>query len=220
MGLSRTTPPQREPLEIDDVKTHLRVDGDDENALIEFLIAGAREYAEKFTRRSFLTQTWTLTLDEFPGRHFFPWFVDGGFNRRLEYKRHHEANVIRLEYCPVQTISFIKYYDPFGNLVTMDPTAFQFANNTEIEPRIVPAPLTTWSPTQTGRLEAVQIQYVAGYGDTPDTVPQPLKNAMLLHIGTAYQNRESSIVGPNSADLPSDNRVDQMLGIYRAFSFS
>ena len=66
MGLRVTTPPADEPVSLADARAHLRVDGTDEDALIGGLIVAAREYAEGFTGRRFVTTDMELTLEQFP----------------------------------------------------------------------------------------------------------------------------------------------------------
>ena len=46
---------------------------------------------------------------------------------------------------------------------------------------------------------AYEIVYVAGYGNTSTDVPQPIKNAMLIHVGQLYETRGQC---PDSMDLP------------------
>ena len=63
MKLKLITAPASESILLATAKTHLRVDGEEENALITDLIATARQLAEKETKRAFITQTWKMYLD-------------------------------------------------------------------------------------------------------------------------------------------------------------
>lgn len=51
------TPPAVEPITLTEAKLWLKVDGDAENDLIEVLISAAREVAEHYTNRKFITTT-------------------------------------------------------------------------------------------------------------------------------------------------------------------
>ena len=66
MQLYLLTPPAAEPVEIDDVKLALRIDGDEFDLLLPGLIAAARQVAEQETRRAFIAQTWRAELDDWP----------------------------------------------------------------------------------------------------------------------------------------------------------
>src|ERR1043165_6670587 len=79
MSLSLVTPPIREPLTLQQLKDHLRVTIDDDDAYITALIPVLRSRAERQTRRALITQTWDLFLDSWPtwdgyhgGRTFEP----------------------------------------------------------------------------------------------------------------------------------------------------
>ena len=66
MSLTLIAAPILEPMTLAEAKLHLRVDGTDEDDLITALIVAARRRAEHLLTRALITQTWELTLDEFP----------------------------------------------------------------------------------------------------------------------------------------------------------
>ena len=65
--------PALEPVSLTEAKLHLRVDGNDENTLVTALIAAARQAAESYTRRAFVTQTWRYTCDRLGSAFTLPW---------------------------------------------------------------------------------------------------------------------------------------------------
>ena len=66
MQLVLLTPPAAEPVEVDDVKLALRIDGDEFDVLLPGLIAAARQVAEQETGRAFIAQAWRAELDDWP----------------------------------------------------------------------------------------------------------------------------------------------------------
>jgi len=56
MSLKQTQAPGLEPVDLEEAKNHLKVDGGDDNTLIQGLITTARQLAEKETNRAFITQ--------------------------------------------------------------------------------------------------------------------------------------------------------------------
>ena len=66
MGLQLVTPPAAEPVSLSEAKEHSRITGTDEDDLITTFIEAAREYCEEYQNRAYITQTWDLSLDEFP----------------------------------------------------------------------------------------------------------------------------------------------------------
>lgn len=63
MSLQLNTPPAEEPVTLAQAKAWLKVETDDEDALIAALIPAARARCEWHTGRAFVTQGWTLWLD-------------------------------------------------------------------------------------------------------------------------------------------------------------
>lgn len=80
------TPPQSEPLSPEEVKAHLRVETADEDALIDGLIAAARQHVELGCNRAVMPQTWEGTFPDFRS--------------------------VRLAGGNVRSIDSIAYYDP------------------------------------------------------------------------------------------------------------
>lgn len=62
MRATLTVPPTGEPLTLAEAKLHLRVDLNDDDALITALISAAREQVEFLTGQRLMTQTWDLDL--------------------------------------------------------------------------------------------------------------------------------------------------------------
>lgn len=60
------TPPASEPLSVADAKSYLRVEHEDDDAIIAALIASARHHVEALTRTGLITQTWRLVRDGWP----------------------------------------------------------------------------------------------------------------------------------------------------------
>src|SRR3954465_15272753 len=59
-------PPSAEPWSVAEVKTFLRVEHDDDDAVIAALIAAARGHVEALSRRALLVQRWRVVRDGWP----------------------------------------------------------------------------------------------------------------------------------------------------------
>jgi uncharacterized phiE125 gp8 family phage protein len=174
-------PPTTEPITLAEAKLHLRVDNDlagpppahTDDPLITALITAAREQAEAFTRRAFVTQTWEIYLDRWPQKRF-----------------------IELPFPPLQSVTGV-FYTLSGDVEA------EFADVVVNLPgrQIVLADNKSWpAGTLTGS-NPIRVRFVVGYGDAA-AVPASVKAAMLLTIGHLYANRESVIVGATVAELP------------------
>lgn len=164
MGLVIKTAPATEPVTLAEMRDHLRLTdtGLDTNVVTP-LIAAARGKAEKITDRQFVTATWTYTLDEFPSNH----------HDRV-------GNVIDIPLPPLISVSSLKYYDIDGNQQTLVADTDYVVKTNSIIGRISPEVDTSWPATQR-RLEAVAIEFVAGYG-AASAVPEAIKAAIKLYV--------------------------------------
>jgi len=184
------TAPTVEPVSSAEAKAHLRVDISTDDTYIGTLITAAREAAENYTGRAFITQTWEYYLTTFAtcGREF---------------------NEIILPKAPLQS-AIVTYTDTDGVSQTLSSALYTVDAKGE-EGRIVPAygqawPSTRWVPN------AVKITFIAGYGDAGTAVPAAIKQAILLMVGQYYEQREDLIIGTSQTEM--DNGAKALLAPY------
>lgn len=177
-GLVLVTPPAVEPVNLTEVKTHLRVDITDDDNLIAALITAAREYCEGFQNRVYITQTWRLWLDAWP-----------------------DGSEIKIPRPPLQAVVSIKYYGA-DNAEYVLPLSDYIVDTANEPGRIVLAYDKCWPSVTLRPANAVCVEFVAGYGDGAANVPQRVKQAMLLLIGHWYDTREIAAVGHVTAEVP------------------
>lgn len=170
-SLKITSEPDIEPVTVEEVKEQLRIDSDDEDALLARLISVARRHGETVLRRSFISTTWRMKLDYFP-------------------------RGITLTRAPVISVESITYLDVAGDSQTLSSGVYSL--NADDEPaRIVLAYGQSW-PSVRDILRAVTITFVAGYGTTAADVPETIRHWILLAVGQLYENREMT---PQSLDV-------------------
>lgn len=168
-GLTLTTAPAEEPVTTTEAKNRLRVSVTNDDTDLAQLIKECRAACEAVTRRQFVTATWTLTLDEFPRWDGVRW---GG---------------IRLPRPPLQSVTWVKYYDTDGVQQTLNSTLYHVS--TAGEPgRIIPVYSSSWPLTQAGRPDAVEVRFVAGYGSAASQ-PAEVKAAILELLAYRFDNR-------------------------------
>ncbi|MDA8212165.1 MAG: head-tail connector protein [Clostridia bacterium] len=174
MALKLITAPVSEPIDLTTAKSHLRVDTIDDDSLITSLIIAAREYAQGFQNRAFVTQTYELWLDAWP-----------------EY--------IQIPRPPLQSITSIKYYGTDNAEYTLAPADY-FVDSVSEPGRAVLAYGKSWPSTTLRPANGIVVTFVAGYGAVA-SVPQQVKQAMLLLIGHWNENREAAISGAISREI-------------------
>jgi len=193
MSLKLITPPATEPVDLATVKNHLRVDSADDDALITALITAAREYCEDFQNRSYITQSWEMWLDSWPDKDY-----------------------ITIPLPPLQSVSSIKYYSTDDTEYTFDVANYFVDTKSELG-RVALAYGKSWS-TETLRLRnAVVVEFTSGYGNTADTVPQTVKQAILLLVAWWYEQRETVVVGSVVNQAPF--AVNALLWLDRVLQF-
>lgn len=198
MAMRLITPAAAYPVSLDEARSHLRRDDEDDDSLITALIIAATSHLDGYSGilgRALLTQTWRLDLDRFP------------------------CGPIKLPLPPLQTVEAITYYDEGDQARSLDiDTCIIHAGPhgmVELEPGLV------W-PTISDRRNAVTVTFVAGYGDPPEgqdvsPVPAAIRHAMLLLIGHWYENREAVNIGNIVSELPL--AVNSLLAPYRIVTF-
>ena len=179
MPLQLITPASQEPVSILEARQHLRVDFDDDDALISALISVATQAAQTLTGRQFITARWKLVLDSFPGPSLMG--VPAGVPFTLP------GHAILLPKGPVQGVVTITYLDMAGVLQTMP--AANYAQDLSCEPaRITPVFGQIW-PIPLPQIGAVSVTFDAGYG-APEQVPEGIKSWIKLRVGSLYAHRE------------------------------
>jgi uncharacterized phiE125 gp8 family phage protein len=179
------TPPPREPITLEEAKLFLRLDHNEEDALIEELIQSAREQVETLCRQSLIERPQRVT--------FAP-----PFSRSLY-----------LNIAPVQSVTAMTLHLENGEdeAVPLD--------DLKINLRATPAniqkqTLGLWSWHSRPDVTAITVDVIVGYGETPEDIPMPLRQAMLLLIGQGYEHR----AGKDMPGIPM--MVDTLVMPYRS----
>lgn len=154
-----------EPVTVAEIKNHLRVTENEEDILIAGLITAARKLVEQYTRRTLVTQTHRLYLDDFPN-----------------------VDLIELPFPPLISVTSVIYQDELGNSQTLPQSLYQ-VDNRSTPGRILLSSDGAW-PSTDDCVNAVVIEYVAGYGATGAAVPSPIRLAITHLVSHWFENRE------------------------------
>lgn len=179
MNTSLVTAPAAEPVTLAEAKNHLRVDITDDDILIESLILVARNTCEGISNHKFITQTWDIFMDAFPGGDEF---------------------ILPKSLSPLISVTHIKYTDEDSNQSTFNSS--NYAVDTYSDPgRIRLTKDANWPSDELYVINAVEVRVVVGYGDDAN-IPQEYKQAILLLLGHWYENREQVTVGEVAREIP------------------
>lgn len=164
MNLTLVTPPYQEPLDVLEVKDYLRISSTDDDTYLTALIIAARKYCENYQNRAYITQIWDMSLDDWPN------------------------GIITIPKGNLQTINSVKYKNSSGIETTIANTEYVYSTK-GILGRLTPAYGKSWPSFTPYPLDAININFSAGYGSSSDKVPETVKQAMYLLISHWYENR-------------------------------
>lgn len=188
MTATLLTPPAIEPVTLSEAKSFVRIDHDDDDAVITSLIAAARAHIEAQTRRAMITQDWRIVRDAWPS--------DGR---------------IKAGPAPTQSVVGARVFDADGNATDMDPSLFVI----ERERGVLAAPAFALPPP--GRtFVGIEIDVVCGYGDDADDVPPQLRQAIRHLVAHWYDNRGVVAIGGSLSVMPLS--VNAMINSFRVMS--
>jgi uncharacterized phiE125 gp8 family phage protein len=174
----RIAGPAMLPVSLAEAKLHLRVDGDDEDMLVESLLDAAVQYLDGWSGilgRCLITQQWAVSMGAWP------------------------ICPLRLPFPGIRAVT-VAYADPAGADQSVDAALFQTYD--DARGTIISFRSGFDAPSlQDERADAATISFTAGYGDGPADIPAPLRAAILLLVGHWYQNRELA-ADANIGELP------------------
>lgn len=153
-----------EPVNLSEAKAWLKVEHNEEDALILDLIRSAREVAEHDTGLALLTQTINQYHDAWPC-----------------------DRIIYLEVSPLATVTSVKYRDSAGTYQTFSSSNYTVDAISQ-PPRIVLNVSASW-PTYGSFPNAIQIIYTAGVDIAADVLAR-VRQSILMTVAFLYQNRE------------------------------
>jgi uncharacterized phiE125 gp8 family phage protein len=178
MNLILLSGPLVEPVSLDEAKAWLRLDSNDEDALLSALIVSARLTLEAYTRRFYVTQSWRMTLDVWPSATL-------------------RRKTLSVPLAPMQSVAAIRLYDAEDVAQILDADAYRAPAARERGRIVFREP-----PAQPGRAaDGVEIDIVAGYGDAASETPEPLRRAILALVAHWHENRGDD--GEAASRLPA-----------------
>lgn len=157
------TPATDLSVSVEEMKRHLRVGHDEDDAQIESYTRAAEAYLDAPTGRLGIVlseRTLEMPLDGFPGGE------------------------IRLPVGPVQSVTSISYVDEAGAQQTVSADSYVVDASDEQSGWIIPAADYAW-PEAMSMANAVRIQWVAGAD-----CPEPIRHFIKLVVGRWYADRE------------------------------
>lgn len=165
MSTRLISPPVGLAVSMAEAQLAARADVDDQgkSPLDAEILQAIRTYtaeAESETNRAIIEQTWRVTLDRFDGS-------------------------IKLDKARLLEVEHVKFYDNDGVQQILKPDHYQV--DSESEPGyVVPAAGRAW-PATADRINAIEVQYKAGYGPDGTSVPDGIKGFIQARIAEHFE---------------------------------
>lgn len=208
--LTVTEEPTAEPVSIEQVKKHCRIDSNADDELLTGYLTAARVMAEGYLSRALLTQTllWTMRPSS-----------------ELPRDRLRLHGTLELPRAPVQSILSVTTLDEWGNATTISPASLPVTPPAVILGYVADLtlePATLWVGPETvlsggfaanqTKLQHLQVSMVAGYGEADD-VPSTVIQAIMMTTAFLYEHRgDSPAAMPDAATWLLDRQRLQFLG--------
>lgn len=179
--------PGEEPISVDQAKEFVSIDADVEefDALLSSFIEAARGHVEAVTSTRLVEQTIELQADEW-------------------------SDLLALPIGPVSEVVSISYEDALGVAQSVDANAYELTG----------AGLARGIRTKVGHgwphgirhaVGVIRVRLTVGY----ESLPAPIKAALLLMVSDQFAFRESGVVGASTSDMKSSMQVNALLGNHR-----
>lgn len=147
LPVSVTVDPASEPVSATEAKQQARIDGTDEDALLDIYITASRMAVEEYTGTKLVEQTVLLRCSDW-------------------------ADLVDLPSAPISEITSVKYLDPDGIEQTLSTDVYETVL-AGLEPHIRLKVNQGW-PSIRSASDAIRVTAVAGYSAVPDPVKAAL----------------------------------------------
>jgi len=184
-GSVLVTAPAAEPVTVAEVKAALVIPGTADDSLIGDLITEAREEIENLLGLAMISQSWRLSLDSWP-RKGEPWW--DGVREGAISELQGAFSDVRLPVYPLQSITTVKTYDDADNETSVTVADVFHVDTYQRPGRLTLKSGSAW-PAALRSQNAIQVVYVAGYGDDATDVPSPLRRAVRQMAAYMYEHR-------------------------------
>jgi hypothetical protein len=189
------TAPASEPVTVDEVKAHARIETTADDTLLGYYITGARQLVESITGKALITQTWVLTLDNWPADKCDEWW-DGVREAPISITQRAQVTIRK---APFLAISSVVTRDEDDTETTWASTNY-YVDKRHGFGRLNLRQGQTWPAIVSRSFGAIKITFTAGYGTSASDVPMGLRQAIKDLVAHWYENREA--LGDSMSEVP------------------
>ena len=177
--ITQTAEPVVEPVSVAELKSFLRITHEGDDALLADMIKAARMFCENYTGKVFISRTFKIVFD-----------------------RLNDNRIIPLAKGPLVSVSSVKTFDADGSDVPISSEDYTVDANRILMNDGVSLHL----PPRNTRI--LEVNFIAGYGDAADDVPESIKQAILMKATYMYEQR---------GDIPVSAPFDMIASLLKPY---
>ena len=169
-----------------DIKSHLKETGSSEDDLITIYLEAAIDYAERLTKRDFITRTYTTFRDFFPG--VSEGYYQFGNLPTLGTSVGFGGNIgFEIRKSPLQSIESIKYF--VSDVLTTVLNTDYYNTLEEDYSEVLIKDDKCWPTNADVRLQTIEISFKAGFGNADSDMPNWVSTGIMQHVAELHANR-------------------------------
>lgn len=188
------TAPAQDPISLASLKTFLRIDGSDEDALLGSILKAATKRLETYCNQKFVDQTWDMFFDCFPYAEKDQWW-DGVKQAHINTLINNNGGVINLPFGPLKSVTGFYTYDEDNTEYTYAASNY-YADVNGPFGRIALKDSATWPTTILRPLNGIKIRGVFGMGtgyiadpEAASEIPEEIQEAIKQFAAVMYEHR-------------------------------
>ncbi len=185
--LSVITEPTEYPVTVSEIKEFARIDGNDEDSILETFLAGVVNEVESYLGRALITRTYKLIMDEWNQRE------------------------IELMYPPLISVQSVNTVDE-SNVETVYSSDNYYVITESIPGRLIIKQSVEMPSNADRDYAGYNIKYTAGYGSA-SSIPKQIKIAIMQWVTMIYEKRSMTENDLNEIIIPKE--VVKILKPYR-----
>lgn len=205
-----TVPPVNLAVSLATFKKHIKQTSTAEDALLTLYLEAAIGYAEKITRRDFITRTYETYRDFFPlpsqNEGYYPLGAIPSFGNRINTTFGNVGFEIRKS--PLASVVSIQYFVS-NVLTTVDPATYYNTVETDYSD-ILTLDTTEWPEDADVRQQTVVITFTTGFGPNEGDVPSDIRGAIVAHATAMWANRGDCDDSGCSSTVPAASKMIYM----------
>lgn len=211
-GHALQSAPDVEPVTAAELRAHMKeTEAGLPDSEANAYITTARLIIEETVGLALITQTWRLVYDQWPGKQDEWW--DGVRQGAIGTIHGPSSDVaVILPRYPLQSVGAVSVFDESGTETTVTVSTTFDVDTYSPRGRLALKSGQTW-PVALRRTNGVQIDYVAGYGNSADAVPAPLKQAVKAGAAYLYAHRGD---GCSPTDMLAMSGAGALVAPYKA----